>query len=120
MTMDQPLDIHRETLAGLAKAGNDMSAPMPVDFAIGAPDEAAARAIATAVTQAGYRAHVSADDDPDDEEFDEEDATWTCTCRKSLVVSLETILAAEAELNQLAEPLGGFVAGWSSFGNRKK
>ena len=116
MNMEQPVDLHRQTLLGLATAGNDMSAPMLVDFAIGVPDEAAARVIAAAVTQLGYRADVSPDDDDDDDDDD----SWTCVCHKQLIVSLENIVAAEAELNQIAEPLGGGVAGWSSFGNRRK
>jgi len=120
MNMDQPIDIHRQTLATLARAGNDMTAPMLVDFAIAAANEAAARAIASAVSELGYRADVFADDDPEDDEETPDEGSWTCNCRKQLIVSLEAIVAAEAELNQLAEPHGGGVAGWSSFGNRRK
>ncbi len=147
--MDDSNDFDADALRTLAEGGSDMTKPMPIDFAVAAPNEQAARAIAQAATALGYVVSVSPDEDEDEDETEDEDeddappedededetedetededgeeteddgVAWTCNCRRSLVATFETIRAAQLELNALAEPHGGYADGWGTFGNKR-
>ena len=63
----------------------------------------------------GFRTEVYFDDDLEDVE--ESSEPWTCECSKVMLLTYESIQAVQQELNQIAEPLSGYVDGWSTYGN---
>jgi hypothetical protein len=106
--MDYPDDADGDALRRLAEDGSDLSQPMDVDFAVAVPDEKAGHALARLAASRGYRPELSQD---------EETGEWTCSCTRSMAASYEALIAAQAELDVLAGPLGGYADGWGSFGN---
>jgi regulator of RNase E activity RraB len=110
-----PNDTDGEALRRIAEDGNDMSGPMDVDFHVAAPDESVARRVAEGAAGLGYRTSIFFDDEEAD--LEEDDAPWTCECTKSMVPGYDAILAAQAELDAVAKPLGAYCDGWGTFGN---
>lgn len=106
--MDYPDDADGDALRRLVDDGSDLSQPMGIDFAVAVPDEKAGHALASLAASRGYRAELSQD---------EETGEWTCSCTRFMVASYETLVAAQAELDAMARPLGGYADGWGSFGN---
>ena len=100
--MDYPDDADGDALRRLA------SQPMDIDFAVAVPDEKAGHALARLAAPRGYRPEVRQE---------EETGEWTCSCTRSMVASYEALIAGQAELDELARPLGGYADGWGSFGN---
>jgi hypothetical protein len=43
--------------------------------------------------------------------------SWTCYCSKTMLLTHTAVVDVQAELNRLAEPLGGYCDGWGTFGN---
>jgi len=110
-----PDDAEGQALQMIAETGSDFSKPMDVDIDIAAPDEEIAMQLANAMGALGFRTEVYFDDEIEDVEGASEQ--WTCQCSKVMLLSYEGILQVQEELNQLAKPLGGYVDGWSTFGN---
>jgi hypothetical protein len=106
--MDYPDDADGDALRRLASDGSDLSQPMDIDFAVAVPDEETGKAVVLLAAARGYRPAVSQDD---------ETGEWTCNCSRLMVPSYEALLAAQAELDELARSVGGYVDGWGSFGN---
>lgn len=118
MTESYPDDIDGEVLKMIAEDGNDMTKPMEVDFHVAAATEETAEQIADAAEKLGYETYVDFDDGSDDEDVDEEvTEPWTATCRKTMLLQYDAIMAAQAELDEIARPLGGYADGWGTFGN---
>lgn len=119
MAEDYPNDLDGDVLRMIAEDGNDMTVPMEVDFHVALPTEDAANTVAAAVSELGYEAFVDYDDGEDDEDVTEEEITepWTCTCRKEMALKYEDIMAVQAQLDEIARPLGGYSDGWGTFGN---
>lgn len=129
-----PDDADGAALANLAEQGVDMSQPLDFDFPVAAPDEAAAIAIQQALAAAGYASEVEYDegDTDDEDEFgpdgeyevdaddeDEIDAddeevgpSWAVYVNLQMVPQYEEIMRIQAELDRLAQPLGGYSDGW--------
>lgn len=121
---DYPEDADGALLAELEAQGVDMTQPLLIEFAVAAPDEAAATAIAEALAGAGYESEIDYDDgepmegeaddeglaDPEDEE--EFGPSWTVYAIVELVPDYDEILRIQEELDSLAEPLGGAADGW--------
>ena len=105
---DYPNDDDGDALRRIAESGSDMSQPMLVDFFIAVHDEQMARAVADAVGPKGYAIELDHDDEDDD---------WSCCCSREMLLTHDAVVAAQAELQRLAEPLGGEVDGWGTFGN---
>lgn len=105
---DYPDDDDGDALRRIAESGSDMSQPMLVDFFIAVDDEQMARKVADAVAPAGYAVELNRDEEEDD---------WSCCCSREMVLTHAAVVAAQAELQRLAEPLGGEVDGWGTFGN---
>lgn len=105
--MNYPNDADGDALRRVAHDGSDMSKPMDIDFAVAAPDETSARAIAKAAATRGYRTDVDRD----------EAGPWSCYCTRRMIASYEAVVAAQAELDALSRPLGGYADGWGTFGN---
>ncbi len=121
-----PDDADGAALANLAEQGVDMSQPLDFDFPVAAPDEAAAIAIQQALAAAGYASEVEydegdADDEdefgPDDEdEMDADDEevgpSWAVYVNLQMVPEYDEVMRIQAELDRLAQPLGGYSDGW--------
>jgi hypothetical protein len=113
-----PDDADGAVLARLAAQGVDMARPLSIEFAVAAPDEAAANAIDEALTGAGYETQVEYDEgepdedgeiDVDDEEFG---PSWTVYANVTMVPQYEEIVRIQADLDRLAGPHGGNSDGW--------
>jgi regulator of RNase E activity RraB len=116
MMQDYPNDADGDALRRVAACGSDMCRPMDIDFQIAALDEPTARKVAEEVARQGYRARIWFDDqdqDPDEEAC----LPWTCDCTKFMLPDHGAIVAAQAELGRIVEPLGAYVDGWGTFGN---
>jgi len=130
-----PDDADGAALADLAERGVDMSQPLDFDFPVAAPDEATAIAIQQALMAAGYETEVVYDEgEPDDEDEDESDddddevdaddedeldadeedfaPSWTVYVNFQMVPAYEEIIRIQAELDRIAQPLGGYSDGW--------
>jgi hypothetical protein len=103
---DRPQDADGDALRRVAADGSDLSKPMTVDFMIAGRDEASARAIAAAAAALGYRTEAQYDD-----------GRWTVYCAREMLLTYDSVVAAQAELDRIAQPLGGFSDGWGTFGN---
>jgi hypothetical protein len=103
-----PADADGDALRQVAGSGSDMTQPMTIDFSVAAPEEAAARRVATAAELSGF--------DPSIYE-DPEKGSWSVYCSKSMLATYEGVVAVQAQLNKLAAPHGGRCDGWASFGN---
>ena len=105
-----PNDANGDALRRLIKDGSDLSRPIYVDFQVAVPNKTKAEQLADAVRKLGYKVRVYASSDCE--------LPWTCECSTRMLVTREGIVAMEAELADLASPLGGFPDGWGSFGNK--
>lgn len=118
MAQEYPDDLDGEVLRMIADDGNDMTQPMDVEFHVAVATEADAEKIAEAAEKLGYESIVDFDDGSEDEETEDEiTEPWTCTCRKTMLLEYDAIMAAQAELDEIARPLGGYADGWGTFGN---
>ncbi len=119
MAEEYPSDLDGDVLRMIAEDGNDMTVPMEVDFHVALATEEAAEKVAVAATSIGYETFVDFDDGSDGEEELEDEVTepWTCTCRKTMLLKYDDVMAAQAELDEIARPLGGYADGWGTFGN---
>ncbi len=120
MSQEYHDDLDGQVLRSIAEDGNDMTKPMEVEFHVAAQSEEVADAIADAAEQLGYEPHVFFDDGEDAEEDEEIIDQWTCTCVKVMLLQYDAIMAAQAELDELAKPLGGYADGWGTFSNVEK
>ena len=109
MTTDYPDDADGDALRRVAAGGADMSKPMDIDFFIAASDEATAKDIAGKAAELGYRTEICFDND------ERSDAPWACVCTKSMIPIHPALIAAQAELEALARPLGAYADGWGTF-----
>lgn len=116
-----PDDEDGAVLADLAAQGVDMTLPVKIEFPVIAPDEDSAHAIANALINAGYETHIEYDDgeldeedelelDPDDEE--EFGPAWDVYATVMMVPDHAELIRIQADLDRLAEPLGGNSDGW--------
>jgi hypothetical protein len=108
-----PDDADGGALRRLEADGSDLSRPMDIDFAVAVPGESSGKAVAEAARAAGYAAKVACDGSGEDEDSQR----WTCYCTRRMVPSREALRAAEAELERVSAPHGGYLDGWGSFGN---
>jgi hypothetical protein len=113
-----PDDADGEVLADLAAHGLDMSQPLPIEFAVYAPSEAAAEKTLNAMTKAGYEAEIEYDEgepdengviDPNDEEFG---PSWTVITIIEMVPDYAELMRIQADLDRISGPFGGKSDGW--------
>lgn len=118
MATEYPDDLDGEVLRMIAEDGHDMTQPMDVEFHVAAATEEVAEKIAEAAVELGYEAFIDFDDGSEDDEVEDEiTEPWTCTCRMTMVLEYDAIMAAQAALDEIARPLGGYADGWGTFGN---
>jgi hypothetical protein len=119
---EYPDDPDGEVLAELAAHGVDMSRPLHIEFAVDAPDDASARAIEQALQAQGYQTEIDYDEGESDEdgEFDPDDdpeefgPSWTIYAHVDMVPEYDEIVRIQAELDRIAQPLGGKSDGWGA------
>lgn len=102
-----PDDADGDALRRVAER-SDMSRPMNIDFAVDVPNQARAEGMAQLAAQRGYTTRVACDTPGQ---------RWTCYCSKCMVPTYEAVVAAQKELDELSEPLGGRSDGWGTLGN---
>ncbi|TWU23131.1 hypothetical protein Pla52o_26660 [Novipirellula galeiformis] len=114
-----PEDADGAVLANLQSLGVDMSAPLLIEFAVDAPDEATAHAIEKVLVAQKYDTEVyydSGEPDDDDDELEDGDEefgpSWTVYANVTMVPLYDEIIRIQAELDQLAKPHGGRGDGW--------
>jgi len=115
--MDYPNDADGDALRRIAAAGNDMSLPMAVDFEIAASEQSAVEAVAEAADKLGYDTEIFVLENEDEDDAEPIPDPWTCECTKDMVLTHESVLKAQQELNAIAKPLGAYADGWGTFGN---
>lgn len=106
--MPTPKDETWEALERIAAEGSDLDRPMKMDFFVAVPDEASGLVVASRARALGFDTSV---------ELDDETQTWTCYCAKIIVPSYTTVVAIEAQLDSLAQDVGGYADGFGTFGN---
>ncbi|GAA5506788.1 ribonuclease E inhibitor RraB [Novipirellula caenicola] len=114
-----PEDADGAVLANLQSLGVDMSAPLLIEFAVDAPDEASAHRIEKALMAKQYETEVYYDSgepeegeeaaEDDDEEFG---PAWTVYVNVTMVPEYDKIMQIQAELDELSKPHGGRSDGW--------
>ena len=114
--MEFPKDADGDGLRLLHESGNDFSKPMDIEFHLAAPDEETAITLANAVGAHGYRTSIYFDDEIESDDQESADA-WTVECSKVMIVTYDSLVAAQANLNQIAKPMECYVDGWGTFGN---
>jgi hypothetical protein len=100
-----------DALQRVADHGSDMSRPMSIDFCVAVTDESAGKAVAEVATARGYITKVIKDHDG---------TSWTCYCTKEMVATYNSVIATQAELDELSKPFGGYSDGWVTAGNIDK
>ena len=104
-----PNDADGDALRRIAKDNDmDLSRPMRVDIFIMSHNQASAEDVAAEAQHIGYKCNVDKDDDED---------TWTTTCSKAMMLTYDSIIAAQKQLDNLAAPHGARTDGWGTFGN---
>jgi len=103
-----PNDADGDAMRRVFGNGSDPTRPMAIDFSIDVPNRQVGDAIACQTKVLGYFSVVDQDD---------KSGSWTCYCTKAMVLTYEGVVAAQAELNRIAQPLGGYCDGWGTFGN---
>jgi regulator of RNase E activity RraB len=87
---------------------------MDIDFHIAAPDEWTANKVAAAASELGYRTSIHWHDREDRENNAD---PRTCECTMRMEPTYDGVIAAQAELDGIARPLGAYCDGWGTFGN---
>ena len=108
--MNYPDDDDGDALRRVAQDGSDMSKPMRIDFAVLAPDTAAAEAIANAAANLGFEARI---------DRDSESGRCTCYCSREMLATYDAIVEAQRELDTISKPAGGHSDGWGTYGNQQ-
>ena len=104
-----PKDGDGQALRRIAKdKAMDLSRPMVVDIYVMSYSQAGAHAVAAKAQQIGYKCDVDKDDDGD---------AWTTTCTKAMMLTYDSIIAAQKQLDELAAPHHARTDGWGTFGN---
>ena len=104
--MDYPDDADGDALRRVVLDGSDMCEPMEIDFHVGLLHTVGAEGFAASARAAGYATKLHPDG-----------LAWTCTCTRAMLATYENVIAAQFELNALADPHDGFCEGWGTWGN---
>ena len=105
---DYPNDSDGDALRRVAADGNDMSAPMSIDFPVVLPHEAQAKAFAAVAAAHGYGVELCPPEDGSD---------WDVICSLDMVPTYVDLVRIQHELTEAAQPFGGYSDGWGTFGN---
>src|SRR5262245_20311604 len=103
-----PDDADGEALQRVADQGSDMSRPMTIEFVISTREMSMARSVAQLAADHGYQTDIHLDD---------EGGSIDVSCAKRMVATYESVVAGQAELTRLCEPLGLVCESWATYGN---
>jgi regulator of RNase E activity RraB len=106
--MTYPDDSDGDALRRLQTEGNDMSAPMSIEYPVLFGREKEARTFAAVASRLGYGVELYEHED---------DPNWDVICTRDMVPDYGEIIRIQEELNAAAKPFGGHSDGWGSFGN---
>lgn len=106
--MKIPYDADGDAMRRVLSEGSDLTQPMNIDFMIACPDVPSAERIAPLASELGYTAQIS---------VDEEDNSVTCYCMRRMLLDYDALIAAQNELDAIAQSHGGYADGWGTFGN---
>jgi regulator of RNase E activity RraB len=109
MMPDYPDDADGDALRRVAADGNDMSAPMVVDFPVVLPAPTPAKHFAAVAAARGYQVQMWKHDD---------DSGWDVICSISMVALHADVVRIQQELTELARPYRGFCDSWGTGGNK--
>jgi len=112
-----PDDADGAVLADLAAQNVDMTQPLTIEFPVAVPNEASANSAAAAMTKAGYESQIEYDEgepdfDPETDDAEEFGPSWTVYANVQMIPEYNEIVRIQAELEQIARPLGGKSDGW--------
>jgi hypothetical protein len=109
MTPDYPNDSDGDALRRVASDGNDMTAPMVIEFPVVVPAEIPAKQFASVASAKGYKVHLwKHEDDPD----------WDVICAIEMVPTHADVVRIQCELTEWAKPFRGYCDSWGTFGNK--
>lgn len=113
-----PNDADGNALARIAADGIDMSKPLLIEFAIDAPNEAAANAIAKTLNDKNYKTDIYYDegelDDDVEPDSDEFGPSWTVYANVEMVPEYKRIIEIQETLDAYAKQHGGTADGWGT------
>jgi hypothetical protein len=109
MLPDYPNDATGNNLSRLKAAGNNMKAPMLIEFQVVLRDEGTAKQFAGMVAPRGFATKVRKQDN---------DPNWDVLCSKTMLPTHSEVLGLQNELSRTAKPLGGYCNSWGSSGNK--
>lgn len=101
-------DADGDAMRRVIQSGSDILRPMVVDFHVAVPNEEAGRRVVVAATEKMFEAKLYCD---------EESVRWTCSCSRAMLLEYKALLRAQAQLDLLSTPFGGYADGWGTFGN---
>jgi regulator of RNase E activity RraB len=105
---DFPRDSDGDVLRGLAAAGNDMSAPMQIEFYVWARDVTLAQRVAGLVEALGYATEVFIDDTS---------SRISVYCTREMIPQYDLIIQAQKDIDELLRPFDMICDGWGTLGN---
>lgn len=108
MQTDLPNDADGDAIRRVFDGGSDPRRPMVLDFHIAAPSREVAERVSDAAASLSYHTKASTDECGEN---------WTVTCSTRTLLTHRAVIAMQAELYNLAEPLGARVDGWGTWGN---
>lgn len=94
-----------EALSQLRAAGSDLAKPHTVEFYLYVSSEADADAAAAAIRPLGYTVAVTAG---------EEESSWLCTAKKTMLPTIEEITVARSLFKRMALKYQGAYGGWNT------
>lgn len=103
-----PDDATGDALRRVLDDGSDLSQPMVIDYHISVPDATSGRQIAERAASLGFDAEVV---------LDSETGEFTVWCTRRMIATYDAITEDERRLDEIAQPYGGYLDGWGTFGN---
>ena len=103
-----PDDATGDALRRIQQEGSDFTKPMEMDFFVAVPSEESGIQVALQAKKLGFETSVKKDGETED---------WTCYCTISLIVNYSEVVRIEEELSFIAQPYGGYIDGFGTFGN---
>lgn len=108
MNKELPNDDTGNALQRLKDDGTDLTKMIEIDFFISVPSESFGILVVEKIKEALPNATFSIEEEEDD---------FTCYCKISMIPSYDDVVETESLMNAIAEPYGGYIDGFGSFGN---
>ena len=115
MPIDFPADENGDVLRSMQRDGDDLSVARDIDFSQLFNDEDSAKAFCVIFAEKGYEVDYGPWEIDHDNVTDLNFGKWNVQVIHHMVPDHAAITAFEAELQEVAEPLGGRNDGWGCF-----